>query len=154
MGARFVYLRTLWGQILPNCCWILVVKVWPSKYNMFCFGDVRLEQKAAFYAIFLKCRFQRADKKLIWAWNRVRLLLQYLQTLKYLLYHQQESTDLFVDFRKQKLFTYHFLEKCVLICHRNSNLSSKQSVVRRGTIQKNILKSDSFMFLQYTTANL
>ena len=51
---------------------------------MFCFVDVRLEQKAVFYAIFLKRRFWRADKKLIWTWDKVRLLLQYLQTFNIL----------------------------------------------------------------------
>ena len=50
--------------------------------------------------------------------------------IKYILHHQLESTDLFVDFSKQKHFTYPFPAKFTLICRRSSNLSSKQSVVR------------------------
>ena len=37
---------------------------------------------------------------------------------------------MFVDFSKQKYFTYPFPAKVTLICRRSSNLSSKQSVVR------------------------
>ena len=38
----------LWGQIWQHCCWICIHRVGASDYNMFCFVDVRLEQKAMF----------------------------------------------------------------------------------------------------------
>ena len=73
--------RNFVAWTLHKCWWIIVILVWPSDYNIYCFLDVRLEQKAVFNAIFLKLRCWRADKKLICAWNMLRLLLQYLQTV-------------------------------------------------------------------------
>ena len=52
---------------------------------------------------------------------------------------KEPSTDSFVDFSKQKIFTYPFPANCVLICRRKSNLSSKQSVVWCGLVKANAI---------------
>ena len=41
---------------------------------------------------------------------------------------------MFVEFSKQKIFTYPFPSKFIGICHRNGNLLSKQSVLRGDEI--------------------
>ena len=69
-------------------------------------------------------------QKLIWAWEKSQIAAAVPLDIEYILHHQQESTDSFVDFSKQNIATYPFPAKWVFICRRNSNLSSKQSVVR------------------------
>ena len=118
-------------KIKHKCWWIIVVLVWPSDYNIFYFLDLRLEQKAAFYAFSWNSGVEELIKSLF--------VREIGSDCCCSIFEQLASsplstgaTDSFVEFSKQKIFTYPFPSKCIGICRRNGNLSSKQSVVQWG----------------------
>ena len=78
-------------------------------------------------------QFSWIDSSLVWARNKLWLLLQYPQTPKTFSINvwAQQIHSLF-DFYKQENFTYPFSNNFHLIFLQNSNLSSRQSVVRCG----------------------